>query len=413
MTPRHYQIPSIETLTAVLQRGGAALDGSDTGTGKTYVALEAARRAGRPVFIVAPKSVLHSWKATAEAVGVSVVWFGNVEKLKRSGWVRRLPGKNRWQWANLNGAAVVVDEVHRFSASNSQNAVILAAAPKPVLMLSATAFENPLKMRATGHQLGLTTWNDWWTWCGRNGCRRAFFGGLEFKGGQAVLDRLHKQIYTTGRGVRVRIKDIPNFPKVSYETVFVPVDNQRAIDEAYAAELEAKAEESTGAVKFLRARQLSEHGKISAACEIAEDLLQSGNSVVFFVNFRETLDQIAKQFPDAGLVYGGQNDRPEQVARFSRDETRIAASMLQAGGVGLDGLQDLRGEFPRVGLLFPDCSAVNVRQAFGRLPRDNARSASIYKILLAEDTVEEENIAPKLEKKLHNIDTLNDGDFEP
>ena len=57
-----WQKDHVDKLVASLKKHGTAKDGSDTGTGKTVMALECAKRLGLTPFVVAPKAVLPSWR---------------------------------------------------------------------------------------------------------------------------------------------------------------------------------------------------------------------------------------------------------------------------------------------------------------------------------------------------------------
>jgi len=405
--PLSWQPGPIAVLTGALVAGTSALDASDTGTGKTMVALFAAKAAGKTVAVVCPKSVIPSWEEAAAAVGVPLLFAANIEKLKagfggywsKTGW--KLPA----------GTVLIFDEVHRFSGQNTENAKSLAMAPRPVLMLSATAAGDPTKLRAIGSQLDLTTWRDWWTWCGRNGCKKGHFGGIQFQGTAEDLDRLHRQIFHTGRGVRVRVDDLGDaFPRTQHILVSVPVENQKAIDLAYAADLEM-LKTGVPVVDLIRSRQIAEHEKLTAVAEMVEDDLANDKAVAIFVNFRDSLEFFSREF-NAPTIEGSQSgqERQECIGAFKAGKARVIVCMMQAGGCGLDGLQDLTGDAPRVGYLFPCYSAIDMRQAIGRLPRANAKSHVIYRWIFAAGTVEM-NIRRKVERKLSRIDLLNDGDL--
>jgi hypothetical protein len=59
----------------------------------------------------------------------------------------------------------------------------------------------------------------------------------------------------------------------------------------------------------------------------------------------------------------------------------------QAGGISLS-LQDLHGDFPRVGIVFPADSPVVMEQLFGRLARSGGKSDALYRIIFASRSVE-------------------------
>lgn len=411
MQPLEWQTVPITSLSKRLALGESALDASDTGTGKTYVALAAAKAAGMPVAVICPKSTIPSWHETLAAVGQQALFVKNIEALKTDGEGFLCRERRQWKWIIPIRCVMVFDEVHRFAAPDSDNAKILAAAPRPVLMLSATAAQDATKLRAIGHQLRLTTWDDWWPWCGRHGCKRGHFGGLEFRGTQEHLDALHRQIFATGRGVRVRISELGDrFPRVSHYTTLVPVEDQDAVDAAYAAELE-QLKTGVPITDLLRARQIAEHEKLAAMMEMAEDDVATGLNVAFFVQFRDSLERLQKQFA-CPVIHGDQTAEERKTAVAAFESARTIAVMAQAGGCGLDGLQDLVGEHPRVGYFSPGYSAVEARQVAGRLPRGNSKTHVTYKWCFAEGTVEEDT-RRKVERKLRHIDTLNDGDLTP
>jgi superfamily II DNA or RNA helicase len=418
MTPRAYQIPGIQKAVAALPRYGAYLLADATGTGKTVTSLFIAKELSWPIAVVCPKAVIPSWKKVASQIGVEVLFIENIERIRaRKEWLVKeaVKGKRKpqWVWKLPKACLLVFDEVHRFSAPDSQSAEILKAAPKPLLMLSATCADSPLKLRAIGHHLGLAHWDEWYSWCFKNGCKKAFFGGLEFRDAR-VLPRLHKQIFTE-KGSRVRKEDLPNeFPEETVETVLVPVENAKALNQEYMDALELlEAEAPSAAVALLRARQKSEHLKVPAMIEMTEDLLEENNSVCLFIHFRESLDQLAKRFPDAALIYGGQNpeERQQHIDAFQDNEKRLVIAMIQAGGIGIS-LHDLHGWHPRVSLINPGYSAIELIQALGRIPRNGGRTPCVQKLLFAEGTVEE-SIQEKVQKKIDRINTLNDGDLAP
>ena len=416
ITPFPYQEEPIRVLAHALESGSSALDASDTGVGKTIHALMACKLAGKRIGVICPKSVIPAWNELAARCRVGVCFVENVEKLK-TGRSRVLTREDKnWVWEIPADVVLIFDEVHRFSASNSQNAKILACAPRAVLMLSATAATDPTKMRAIGHQLRLTNWRDWWRWCSANGCRQGYWGGIEFHGGPEYLDRIHRQIFKTGRGVRVRIADLgPDYPLFRLETVAVPVENQRAIDAAYLDELTALEAHSDPLVATIRARQISEHLKLPAVIEMVEDLVAEGNSVVIFVNFRDSLDRLtdALSTADHGVscIHGDQDaeEREINVQLFQRNISRILVSMIQAGGIALS-MGDLDGLHPRVSLVFPGWSAVDFLQAIRRIHRANSKSPSLTKAVFADDTIEV-RVRRKVELKKGRIETLNDGDL--
>ena len=170
-------------MTSLLSHGYAK-DGSDTGTGKTYVALYVASKLGLTPFVICPKSVVPSWKDCMADFGHEPddQHAYSYEKLVR-GNTEFYDGKKFR--LNPSKALVIFDEDHRCKGSKSKNASMMIAAKKAglkILCLGATSCTNPTEMRALGFVLDMHDDRGWWRWALKNGCKRGLFGGLDFKG---------------------------------------------------------------------------------------------------------------------------------------------------------------------------------------------------------------------------------------
>jgi superfamily II DNA or RNA helicase len=101
--------------------------------------------------------------------------------------------------------------------------------------------------------------------------------------------------------------------------------------------------------------------------------------------------------------------RDHNVELFQADKERVIIVNIQSGGAGLS-LHDLNGNFPRMSIISPTWSPVLIRQALGRIWRDDAKTKSIQKIVCVANTVEE-HVCRSVQLKLNNLDLLNDGDL--
>ena len=431
-----WQKEHCEKLIASVVVNGYAKDGSDTGTGKTVIALTVARRLGLTPFVVCPKAVVPSWREWIHKFSYKVAHVFNYEKLRLGNteyYKKNKRGMKRaGEWKiDPKKVLLIFDEDHRCKSAKSENAKLMIAAKEkgiPTLSLGATSCSNPIEMRALGYLLDMHNDAGWWGWCLKNGCKKGVFGGLSFMGYATVLKRFHDHIYRKGRGSRIRIKDLPpgSFP----ETMIVADgydlgDNARSdIKLLYAdlkseldnLEIKREADEESALTIQLRARQEVELLKVPIFEELASDAIESGNSVVLFLNFRATLDALMKRLSglaEISLVYGAQDGftRSLEIKRFQKNETRICLCMTQAGGTGLS-LHDENGEFPRVSLISPSFSAIDLRQALGRVHRATGKSPSIQKIVFANDTVEM-GVCKAVRSKLNNIDLINDDEMNP
>lgn len=236
-----------------------------------------------------------------------------------------------------------------------------------------------------------------------------------------IMSEIHKQIIPS-RGVRVTTDEIPGFPEVDIQCILCDLDDVEKINKNYEeiqsalATLRARATDDknpdSAITRTLRARQQIELFKIPAAIEIARDRLECGYSIGIFCNFRATVEELSRQlrcdFVD-GSVTGGKRD--EIIADFQANKTRAIVLNSEACGICI-GLQDLDGEHPRIGLIFPGYSATVLTQVLGRFRRDGGKSKCHYRILLAANTIEM-RIKAILDLKMGNLDALLDSDLIP
>lgn len=411
-----------------LTKFGYAKDGSDTGTGKTVVALSVAKDLGLTPFVVCPKSVVPSWKEWAAKFEFPPFVF-NYEKLirgKTEYYTRK--GSQRVWTLHPERVLLIFDEDHRCKGSKSENAKMMIAAKKRGLLtlsLGATSCANPIEMRALGYLLDLHDDKSWWNWCLKNGCKRGTFGGLTFTGNKSALKRIHEHIYKLGRGSRLRIIDLPpgSFPNGNIIPEGYDVGSAAEIDDLYddlkqtLEDIETKKEDAENALTVqLRARQEVEILKVPVLEELARDALEGGNSVVIFINFRDTLEALLRRLSgthEISLIEGSQSGvaRDAEIKRFQNDESRICLAMTQAGGTGLS-LHDEHGKHPRVSLISPSFSAIDLKQALGRIHRAGAKSPAVQKIVFADNTVEM-RVCRLVRKKLNSIDLINDDEMNP
>lgn len=464
----------------MLSNHNSAVDLSDPGVGKTFVASAVASASRLPTLVVCPKIVVTAWERAAEHFGDSFSVLG-YEKLRTgrtpfaqwdntppTGFERErffvcqccqrrvdfddyfpcychpagihclIEQANSWRYGKFNFAPevrqIIFDEVHRCNGLDSLNADMLIAAKRQrlkILGLSATLAETPLQFRALGYALDLHRLDQhpsFTSWAYRHSCKHILGAGLKWLAGEESQRKIMAGIRSEiipARGVRVSVDDIPDFPESEISAELYDLsESQGIIDRLYQEMAQAlhALEQRRSLDKcpthpmtvILRARQQIELLKVPIAIELANDARAKGFSVVFFVNFRQTLDAIKLKRGIRGFIDGsaeGVARRQHWIDQFQLNRERELIANSEAGGVSVD-LHDLHGSFPRLGLVFPGFSARILQQVFGRLRRDGGKSKSWYKVLLAAGTVEDK-VYKKLRSKLNNLDALNDSDLMP
>ena len=83
---------------------------------------------------------------------------------------------------------------------------------------------------------------------------------------------------------------------------------------------------------------------------------------------------------------------------------------LQSGSASVS-LHDLNGNYPRHTLINPSYSAINTLQALGRCFRANGKTTVIQRIFFANGVTIEERMRQRVDLRLTNLDSLNDGDL--
>jgi superfamily II DNA or RNA helicase len=112
-------------------------------------------------------------------------------------------------------------------------------------------------------------------------------------------------------------------------------------------------------------------------------------------------------------VVWGENkkdERDKNISNFQEDKNRVIIVNVKAGGAGLS-LHDLNGNHPRLALISPTPSAVDLVQCLGRVWRVGGKTKALQKIIFVANTVEEE-ICEKVKMKIDNLSLINDGDLQ-
>ncbi len=435
---RPYQEPSVPVLINALTRFGVALDASDPGSGKTFIACEVARKMGRKMVVIAPSGTHHQWREVAAYIGAEIADTLTYDKLRNGNtrWLKFVAGVTRnkenrvMKWcADPNTYLVIYDEGHACKGQDTLNAKTLICAKESkltVLVCSATVATDPTEMRAIGFALGLHNLHNFYHWCRDHGCKpqewyqngQKRVGGLKFDANSTIMLGIHKQIFPA-RGVRLEIKDLIGFPptQISADAYDLGPGTARAATALTTMKAEiarlrdrvANWKESAFTV-IAEARMITEAMKIPLFQELAENALGEGMSVAIFLNFTENIHTLAKKLKTHCLIIGGQaeEDRQEMQRQFQANESRVVICNCMAGGVGIS-LHDVHHKFRRYALISPNYSAAGMRQVLGRVHRDGG-TPSVQKIVFAKDTIEEA-ACEAVRYKLGNLDLLNNGDF--
>lgn len=431
---KDWQVPLAEHQTRVLKSERCMLSACHTGSGKTYLATQTIKDLGMKTLVVCPKIAITQWKNVIAGMGASdlVVGVINPEHLVAS---RNDPFYDNDSGWKTDAKLLVFDEVHR-GASGPDSKTTLALArwcnkahpDNKALLMSATPFETPEKMRAIGYLMGFHRFvsASWYDFLRANGCRYVDIGWgrskrriLEFTRNKeestAIManlrDRMGERFMSIGPG------EIPGFPDEVKEVVAIDLakKDHDALVKAY-EEMPERIQHMSqdDMVRMLRLRQQAEFCKAETMAQMAIDAETDGNSIFLCVNFTDSRKRIEEYFRSKSVpfasIYGGQkeSERQDGIEKFQRNEIHIMVGMSAACSVALS-LHDERKERPRVSLISPGYSASEFAQSLGRVRRVGGTTA-VQKIIIAAGSVEE-RVGKAIERKMDNLAALTDSDL--
>ena len=431
-----------------LHMNGFAFDASPTGTGKTYCASWIAKNYGSFVVVICPKSVQKNWFDTLKSFGIDNPIVMTFERLVRGNTnyytydMSVYLNRTNW-WKSLgitvnfpSNSLVILDEVHKCKGQKSLTGECLVAiknAGHKLLMLSASAATNVTEMKAFGYVTLLHSGYGFYDFCKDNGVAFNRFGlgtwDANLQKCKEGMVRIHNTLFNTlGCANRMNRKDFGNifpdnqviadgFDLGSNTAKLQSVYNEMEYELMNLDESSMEYSEHHFAI-IMKARRQSELLKVPAMVSWIEDMYDEGVSPVVFINFRETLEAIEKRLDSAkysgkiAKIVGGQTQkqRDNEIEQFQSDTKRICLVMVAAGSASVS-LHDLNGNYPRSTLINPSYSAINTLQALGRCHRANGKTPVIQRFFFANGVEIEEKMRKRVNLRLTNLDSLNDGDL--
>jgi len=433
-----YQIGNTDNIIRVLQNNGTVLDASDTGTGKTYTAVATCAQLKLNPLIICPKAIMSTWKKVCKIFKVDPFFIVNYETIKnlkyyddngnrqKCSYIKYNEESKLYSWKNIpKNVVFIFDEAHKCASLSTFNGLLLLATKETtnnyIILLSATIADHPEKFKIFFYILNFINKNDVNTM------------DLDFKKYMSVVERwimrdprpmlrIHNMLYPN-RATRMSIDVLGDlFPETQItatpysmgKTRETEIQNEYEIIYKELSKLKGKSKEDKAnpLVLVLRAQQKIELLKIPTFVELTNDFLHNGFSVVIFVNFTQTLKSMAKLLFTNCLIYGEQHDKERQqnIDNFQSNKERLIICNIKAGGVGIS-LHDVYGNHKRVSLISPCWSSIDLTQALGRIHRANGKSKSLQRIIYTANTVEEK-IAEKLQQKMKDISSINNGDLD-
>ena len=445
----NYQIPHFYQLDETMIHNKCILDASDTGTGKTYVAIALALKNNLKPFVICPKSVIKSWIKVGKHFGVKFAGIVNYELFKSLRYyhvtddydIEKKNCDNIYKFKTFDkkkkrydlefafnfpqDTLIIFDEAHRCKNHKTTTSKLLLGMKMEtykILLLSATISDKLDCFRPFGVIFDFyKSEKDYKYWLKRN---VKYLTGPDFyknKDNQKqIINFIHNKVFPY-KGSRMKIADLGDlFPKNKIIMDSYYSENSDLINKEYEKikfifdDIVSKQDNAENRLaQIVMARMSIEMLKIPIIVDLAKEGLDNGYSIVIFVNFTDTLMNLCEILKTNCIVCGDQsmNERQENIDRFQSNESNIIILMIQAGGVGIS-LHDVHhNSRPRMSLINPTWSGQDMLQALGRIHRAGSQSVSIQKIIYVSETYEEE-IKALVESKIINVTGINDMDMD-
>ena len=324
----------------------------------------------------------------------------NIETLRDEKIVAALL-KNKYNKFDM----IVVDEIHKAKSSTSQQGKHLLKLNKAKHRIGATGtllLNNPLDSYAPLKWIGAerSTYSNFrYYYCNYGGP----FGNmlLGFKNVHILQDQIKKYSLR-------RTKDILNLPPKTFIPEYVDMSDSQTIfynnvKDGIAQEVnQMKVKLSTANMLALvaRLRQATacpsilttdniQSSKIERAVDLAEQIVDSGDKVVIFSTFKETVYELQRQLNHLGLVVatGDQSDEEIEYAKNALQtdpDTKVFVGTWQKCGTGITLTAASY-------LIFIDTpwTAAETEQASDRIYRIGTKDSVFIYNLIARDTIDE------------------------
>lgn len=428
-----YQKPAAAQLVRALTHGEAewgypgAVDLSDAGVGKTYMDIAAMLEIGRRIVVLCPKAGEEGWRRVFKAFNAEPEYIGSYESVKLGGTpsVASRHG-NTFTWKRAGEIGLICDEAQAVKTAGNlafrcmEGAI---AARIPMICASATMAASPIELPIAGRITGLHTGGDSWElFLVENGCK---FDENEvpprwvWTRKQYVLEQLHHKLIPA-RGCRVTRDMMGDRPGSSINMLPIECEEgpgiieewKRGNEQLRRMEAQRYPKHITQIARRkirMRLWQECERALVPHIAERIKQDLDNFKSVVAFLGFVKTREELGRLLKTRAGLYGGQNQKQRAYyeQEFQADRIRVLLNQVKAGGAAVS-LHDVRGEFPRVGYLFPSDSGVAIGQAPWRLDRQGSMSKAQIWIPTVKGSLVEAMVR-STEKKLRAMAGLNDG----
>jgi len=396
------------------------INGSDMGTGKTFMSIMAVETENLfPCIVISPTSVKYYWERQWKFVNknrlisvlennkidfnsdVLIFTYGSLGNKKEEDDKVKIDIKYK-ELLNIRFKSIICDESHNLKSSKTIRSKSVRKLSKNIdyrFFLTGTLIMN--RPSEVINQLNLLDqFSDIFNWnyfidryCG------AYMSpfGLNYSGATNTLELntiLKKYCY-----YRVDKKEaLPDLPNRVETVLSVDIDNMKEYKHANNDFIEyvrenmgnIKAESALLAetiVKINSLSYLSAIGKISNIVEWVEDFLESSNEkIVLFGIHTDIIKELSRKFKcDYIIGEVSQKKRQNIIDDFQTNDKRILIMNILTGGFGIDGLQNISSNMLIYELPW---RPTDIEQVISRLERSGQKNSIGVYFMLGNNTID-------------------------
>lgn len=424
-----YQTLHTINMISAVMNNKVSIDGSYTGTGKTYTTAAVCAQLNLIPFIICPKSVITKWKEVLNMFNLDYITIVNYETIRnekmydKKGDIVNCPYITKrddiyiWNFKSHKrnkNIIIIFDEVHKCKNHKTLNGqLLLSCRYIKTIMLSATLCDKNVDFGIFGLMLEFYKNHRQ----GKKWINSIIRDSKNQYGNSKNNNILHKYMYPD-KGSHMTLNDLGEiFPmnQVSIDC-YTLNDKFNAKINDYYNKIKASYRDGKTVEHITVMRQKIENIKTTILIDLMMEYYEKNRSIVLFVNYVSTHNIITKYLDMSNIEYeiitGYQNteERKISIDRFQNNEVRVIVCMIQAGGTSIS-LHDLNGLFPRVSIISPSYSSIELTQTLGRIYRAGVKSPCLQKIVYCANTCEE-NIANILKNKNNFMKTITNDNID-
>ena len=457
----------------ILIKNVSYLDTSPTGCGKTFVAMQVARKRCLKIMVIAPSSVCTVWEQESYrffnnvCVNMSYEKFRGVtykgEKYVNHPYLTIVDNEYKiteeFRELVQEGVLVVFDEVHRLKNSKTATikachelvkAIKMSGSRSRVALLSASPFDKPEHAESMVKMLGIVDSKNLYTY--DRATRTYVYEGFQElinkcmtlndtetlkyiptsdkkdtinKGCYNMLINIVKSYYTSAM-IKGNTTEID--AKNGYYDM-LPRD-QEVLDMAYNQMANAvNYNPLTGEVDMdddsmatvFRMLVLIEKTKLNTIVRLIKEIVDRGNNdkIVVYLAYKDSQTYIRDRLEHQNIpcvIMNGTTTRKKRtviINDFQRNNLKLQVLITTAkvGGSGIS-LDDQHGDYPRTILAVPNYMFIDLFQACGRINRTNTKSVATIRFIYSKFHMDETKILNALVTKARTTKSILRDDSE-